>query len=216
MLPCVLPFSLVLEIHLCSSWRYLAPGSGRIFLCYNCIFVHFLLYYGIELLNMYWISLIFSQFLGLFTLLLYSLFLFFVSFLIEFERQRMFFSKSKDAANWKQPPILTATVGLPPLRLLPNSTREQDSSPLAWRGMWPSTKISLGAAIPGLSCPELPKEASMSLSHFFQIQITSWWLVAGDHWSQLANCNTAYSLHAKKIKSFWTRLGSNIRNINNE
>ena len=157
MLPCVLPFSLVLEIHLCSSWRYLAPGSGRIFLCYNCIFVHFLLYYGIELLNMYWISLIFSQFLGLFTLLLYSLFLFFVSFLIEFERQRMFFSKSKDAANWKQPPILTATVGLPPLRLLPNSTREQDSSPLAWRGMWPSTKIPLGAAIPWAELPRAPK-----------------------------------------------------------
>jgi len=82
---------------------------------------------------------------------------FFVSFLIEFERQRMFFSKSKDAANWKQPPILTATVGLPPLRLLPNSTREQDSSPLAWRGMWPSTKIPLGAAIPWAELPWAPK-----------------------------------------------------------
>ena len=156
MLPCVLPFSLVLEIHLCSSWRYLAPGSGRIFLCYNCIFVHFLLYYGIELLNMYWISLFFSIF-GLVYLAPVLSFPFFVSFLIEFERQRMFFSKSKDAANWKQPPILTATVGLPPLRLLPNSTREQDSSPLAWRGMWPSTKIPLGAAIPWAELPWAPK-----------------------------------------------------------
>ena len=147
--------------------------GARFWKNFFCVIIASLsIFYFIMALN-YWICIEFRWFFSIFGLVYLApvlSFPFFVSFLIEFERQRMIFSKSKDAANWKQPSILAATLGLPPMCLLPNSAREQDSSPLAWRGMWPSTKIPLGAAIPWAELPRAPKGS-------LKVPLFSFWLL---------------------------------------